>query len=129
MASRKSPIAIVLGIILVVLGILGVAGLGGAGPFFPLVIGAALAFLGFNWEKRRLVIFGHVCIVAGCYLVAWGALLTPVVNSAPMWLLIVTHPLFWGLFSIFGGICAIFHGFCHCMQKCSKEGSKTPCQS
>ena len=28
---------------------------------------------------------------------------------------ILGRPLFWGLFSILGGICAIFHGFCSCI--------------
>lgn len=130
MSARRSPVAIVLGIILAVLGILGIAGGGGgAGPFFPLIFGVFLVFMGLRWERRRLIIFGHVCIATGCYLVAWGVYLAQIVGSAPTWLQVITQPLFWGLFSIFGGICATFHGFCSCMQHRSSEGGKTPCRS
>lgn len=130
MAGRRSPVAIVLGIILVVLGILGIAGGGGgAGPFIPVFIGAGLTFLGFRGGNRGRIVFGHACIVAGCYMVSWGVHLAQVIGSAPDWLQILGGPLFWGLFSIFGGICANFHGFCHCVQSCSKEGSKASCQS
>jgi hypothetical protein len=27
------------------------------------------------------------------------------------------RPLFWGIFSLMGGVCAIFHGFCRCVGK------------
>ena len=130
MAARRSPVAIVLGIILAALGILGILGGGdGAGPFIPLLIGAALTFLGFMGGKRGQIVFGHACIVAGCYMVAWGVQLAQVVGSAPGWLQILGGPLFWGLFSIFGGICANFHGFCNCVQNCSKERGKETCRS
>ena len=130
MAGRRHPVAIVLGIILAVLGILGIAGgAGGAGPVIPLLIGAALTYLGFRRGRRGQIVFGHACIVAGCYMVAWGVQLAQVIGSAPGWLQILGGPLFWGLFSIFGGICANFHGFCNCVQSCASERGRTSCHS
>ncbi|MBC7334544.1 MAG: hypothetical protein H5T85_08900 [Actinobacteria bacterium] len=66
-------------------------------------------------KVRWQAIFGHTCIVLGCYLVAWGVNLLPV--SSPTPLDILTKPLFWGLFSIFGGICANMHARCKCVRK------------
>ncbi|MDI3480754.1 MAG: hypothetical protein PWQ97_409 [Tepidanaerobacteraceae bacterium] len=63
---------------------------------------------------RKLAIFGHICIIGGCYLVSWGIYLLPVSNPSPLGIL--SKPLFWGLFSIFGGICANMHSSCKCIQ-------------
>lgn len=64
--------------------------------------------------KKNFAIFGHFCIIAGCYLVTWGIYLLPV--SEPNFMGILKKPLFWGLFSIFGGICANAHSYCKCIQ-------------
>jgi hypothetical protein len=121
---------IVLGIGLVVLGVVGLLdGGGGAGPVIPILIGVSLTWLGFRGGRRGSVIFGHGCIVTGCYLVAWGVHLAQVVGSAPTWLQILTQPLFWGLFSIFGGICANFHAFCGCVQRMAMEKKAACCGS
>ncbi|HIE05611.1 MAG TPA: hypothetical protein EYP58_02310 [bacterium (Candidatus Stahlbacteria)] len=61
-----------------------------------------------------MILFGHTCILVGAFLVTWGIYLLP--NSRPTVVHIVTRPLFWGLFSIFGGLCALFHGFCRCVR-------------
>lgn len=128
MTRPRSLISVLLGIVLAVMGVLGfAAGGGGAGPFIPLLIGVALIHLGFKGGRQGKVVFGHACIVAGCYMVAWGVHLAQVIGSAPTWLQILTQPLFWGLFSIFGGICANFHGFCHCVQGMEAERRKPGC--
>ena len=64
--------------------------------------------------KKKTAIFGHFCIVLGCFLFTWGMYLLPV--SEPTFAGILTKPLFWGLFSIFGGICANVHSYCKCIQ-------------
>ena len=66
-------------------------------------------------RRKALALFGHLCIILGCYLVAWGIYLLPV--SKPTFLGILSRPLFWGLFSILGGICANFHSSCRCLQR------------
>jgi len=116
---------IVLGFALLALGVSGIVRGGGAGSVIPLVIGASLILLGFRGGRRGAVIFGHGCIVVGCYMVAWGIYLVPVSSPTPLG--IVGMPLFWGLFSILGGVCANFHGFCSCVQRMSSGGRESCC--
>jgi len=75
--------------------------------------------------KKKLALFGHFCIILGCYLVALGIYLMP--ESEPTFVEILTKPLFWGLFSIFGGVCANVHAYCRCIQrqKCLSTKKKT----
>ena len=85
------------------------------GGVIPIVVGVFLIFLRFG-EKRTLTIcFGHFCIFLGCFLITWGIYLLP--YSKPTVIDIFSKPLFWGLFSIGGGICANYHGFCKCVRK------------
>jgi hypothetical protein len=107
-------VGLILGFLLVCLGILLLVVSTGPGAIIPLLVGAGLVFL--NWRGGRTgnIIFGHACIVLGCFLVTWGIYLLPYSN--PTLLHIFTRPLFWGLFSIFGGICANYHGFCACVR-------------
>ena len=108
-------IGLVLGFLLVCFGVFLLIVSTGPGGIIPLLIGAGLVFL--NWRRGRTgnIIFGHLCIVLGCFLVTWGIYLLP--YSDPSLLHIFTRPLFWGLFSIFGGICANYHGFCACVRR------------
>lgn len=87
---------------------------GGMGmAVLAMVIGAALIYLGIRGGRTALLIFGHGAVIAGCYLVTWGIYLLPV--SKPTMAHILGLPLFWGFFSILGGICAIYHAFCSCI--------------
>jgi hypothetical protein len=81
----------------------------------PCVIGASLIYLGYKPGRAALIIFGHVCIIVGCFLVTLGIYLVP--HSEPTIRHVFTQPLFWGLFSIFGGLCALYHGFCRCVNR------------
>ena len=65
--------------------------------------------------RRKEAIFGHFCVVLGCFLFVWGMYLLPV--SKPTFVDVLTKPLFWGLFSIFGGICANVHSYRRCVQR------------
>lgn len=69
-----------------------------------------------------LLVFGHACLVLGCFLITWGIYLLPV--SSPTLIHIFTRPLFWGLFSLLGGVCANYHGFCRCVQGTWANGEK-----
>ncbi|MEW6047408.1 MAG: hypothetical protein AB1609_13160 [Bacillota bacterium] len=66
-----------------------------------------------RYPARAFAIFGHLSIVLGRYLFTWGIYLLPVSSPTPADIL--TKPLFWGLFSIFGGICANVHSRCRCV--------------
>lgn len=110
---RRGIINAIVGIVLVVLGVVLQTQHGGIGGLIPLLIGASLVYLGFRPSKGALILFGHVCIVVGAMMVTWGIYLLP--YSKPVLQHVFMRPLFWGLISIFGGICANYHGFCRCM--------------
>jgi len=103
----------IVGVLLVGFGIFVLVQGSGLGGIVPLLIGASLLYLGFRPGRTALILFGHACIVTGCILVTWGIYLLP--HSEPVWQHIIFRPLFWGLISIFGGICATYHGFCNCV--------------
>jgi hypothetical protein len=111
----KGWVGFILGIVLALLGLAGVILSGNVGSVIPLLVGIGLIFLGWFPGRTGLVIFGHACIVLGCFFITWGLYLLP--YSKPVMLHIFTRPLFWGFFSLFGGICANYHGFCNCIRR------------
>lgn len=116
---KPSRITGALGILLIVFGIWAVISSSSVGGIVPVVIGAALVFLSINRSRVATLVFGHTCIVVGAYLITWGILLLP--YSQPRMAHIFGRPLFWGIFSLMGGICAIFHGFCKCVTRQSEQ--------
>ena len=112
---KPSRITAALGLALLALGIWAFMGSRSLGSAIPTLIGAALIFLAFSRSRIGTLVFGHTCIVAGAYLITWGLILLP--NTPATWVGIFGRPLFWGIFSIGGGVCAIFHGFCRCVTK------------
>ena len=80
----------------------------------PILVGAGLVFLGWREGRIGLLVFGHACVVLGCFLITWGMYLLP--YSQPVLAHIFLRPLFWGMFSMMGGICAIVHGTCNCIR-------------
>lgn len=109
-----SLITLILGIILAVLGIITLVSSGNLSGIIPLVVGGSLCYLGWRGGRIALLVFGHTSIVLGCFLITLGIYLLP--YSKPTLLHVFTRPLFWGLFSLFGGICANYHGFCQCIR-------------
>jgi hypothetical protein len=105
---------LIFGLILAVVGVLGLVLFGSIAGLIPMLIGFGLVYLNWRGGRAGLIVFGHVCIVLGCFLVTWGIYLLP--YSKPILLHIIARPLFWGMISIFGGICANYHGFCNCIR-------------
>lgn len=116
----RRPLSIVLGALLCAAGVAVIAAARSAGGAVPMIIGAALVYTGSRPGRTATILLGHACIAAGCALTAWGLYLLP--HSSPTWQHVLLRPLFWGLFSIFGGVCAIFHGFCGCVRRGSCGG-------
>jgi hypothetical protein len=112
---KPSRITAALGIVLIGIGTLGFIGALSIAGIVPLAIGASLIFLATSRSRVAVLVFGHTCIVVGAYLITWGILLLP--HSEPRMAHIFGRPLFWGIFSLMGGVCAIFHGFCRCVTK------------
>jgi uncharacterized membrane protein HdeD (DUF308 family) len=109
-----SWIALILGIVFVLFGIIALAGSRNFSGIIPLLIGGSLCYLGWSGGRIAMLVFGHTCIVLGCLLITLGIYLLP--YSKPTLSHVFTRPLFWGLFSLFGGICANYHGFCKCIR-------------
>ena len=112
---KRKYITIGLGIILVLSGILFLTQKFWIGGAILFIIGSSLVYLGYTPGRTSIVVFGHMCVFVGCALTTWGIYLLP--YSQPTLEHIIFRPLFWGLFSIFGGICAIYHGFCSCVRR------------
>ena len=116
---KPSTITGALGAVLLGLGIYMFATSSHMGAVIPVIIGAALLYLAFSRGRVATLVFGHSCIVIGAYLITWGMLLLP--SLKPTLVHIFFGPLFWGIFSLMGGICAIFHGFCRCVTRQSDQ--------
>lgn len=114
-AARRvqSVITLSIGVLLIVLGVWISAGYAWSAGIIPFAIGCSLAYLGWRGGRVATLVLGHALVVTGCYLLTWGIYLLP--HSQPIPSHIFGRPLFWGLISIFGGICAIYHGFCNCV--------------
>ncbi|MCX6826625.1 MAG: hypothetical protein NTV06_05085 [candidate division Zixibacteria bacterium] len=124
---KPSRITATLGIVLAAAGVLAIVSLMSIAGIVPLIIGAALIYLAFNRGRVATLVFGHSCIVVGAYLITWGILLLP--YSKPTIAHVFGRPLFWGIFSLMGGVCAIFHGFCRCVTKQSEQFEGIPMNS
>jgi hypothetical protein len=109
----KRLIAAILGLVLLLTGLYLFYQSSSPVRLVPCVIGASLVYLGYKPGRTAVIVFGHVCVIVGCFLTTLGIYLLP--YSQPTLAHIFGRPLFWGLFSIFGGICALYHGFCRCV--------------
>lgn len=110
----KKPVTFFLGLFLILLALFIIIIGKSLKGIIPLSIGVSLIYIGINPGRKATLIFGHTLVIVGCMLVTWGIYLLP--HCKPILFHIFFRPLFWGLFSIFGGICAIYHGFCKCFK-------------
>ena len=110
--KKRGYVSIGLGIVLLLLSALFMFVNRTAG-IIPAVIGLSLIYLGWKNDRKAMIIFGHSLVVIGAYLITWGLYLLP--SFKPEFLNIVLGPLFWGIISLMGGICANYHGFCKCI--------------
>jgi hypothetical protein len=109
----KAPVSFALGVILTSFGAWGVIRSNNPARFIPLVIGLSLNYLGWRGGRTATILMGHLIVVCGCFLITYGIYLLP--YAKPDLAHVFGLPLFWGFFSLFGGICAIYHGFCRCV--------------
>ena len=110
----KWSVGLVFGALLAAFGAWGAFVSSNPAKFIPLAIGLSLVTLSFWRSRRATVLLGHVIVTCGCFLITYGIYLLP--YAKPDLAHILGMPLFWGLFCLFGGICAIYHGFCNCVR-------------
>jgi hypothetical protein len=125
----KIRVGTILGLGLVLLGLAVMLTVSGLGGVVPLAIGLGLMFTSWQGGRVGMIVFGHICIVLGCFLITWGIYLLPF--SQPTIKDIFFRPLFWGMFSVMGGICSIYHGFCGCVRGRNRDIAKSnsPCDA
>lgn len=111
----RGVVGMILGALLIALGAFLLLSSFGPYGLVPMLLGAALVYQGLRPGRTSLILFGHACVVVGCILVTLGLYILP--SSQPTLMHVFLRPLFWGLFSIFGGICALYHGFCQCFRR------------
>lgn len=115
----KAPVAFGLGVFLTILGGIGIAITNIPAEIIPLFIGFSLIYLGLKGTRIATVVFGHITVACGCFLITYGLYLLP--YAKPTIAYIFGMPLFWGFICLLGGICAIYHGFCNCVRCPKKE--------
>jgi hypothetical protein len=70
--------------------------------------------IGWATHRRLIVLLGHFAIAVGCLCATYGLCQIHFLSEMPTVAQVLDMPLFWGLFSVFGGMCMIKHGHCAC---------------
>jgi hypothetical protein len=89
-------------------------------PLRLIGIAVGLFFIIFGWKigwtgnKNFTTVLGHIAVAVGCLVTAYALYQIPFLKSPPTFIEVLDMPLFWGIFTIFGGFCMITHGYCSC---------------
>ena len=69
-----------------------------------------------GWTRYRgfTLVLGHIAVTLGCLVTAYAVYQIPGIRVAPSLVEVLDLPLFWGLFTLLGGVCIINHGTCAC---------------
>lgn len=86
------------------------------------IVGMAVGvfFIIFGWKigwvkyKKFTVLLGHLALTTGCLVTAYALYQIPFLKAPPGILEVIDLPLFWGLFTMYGGYCMITHSYCSC---------------
>lgn len=113
--NPRNVMTLILGILLTLFGIVAIVSIGHPVAAIPLFFGATLLWFGWWRGRPNSIVLGHAFIMLGGFLITWGVYLLP--DSNPILSHIFGRPLFWGIFSLMGGVCSNYHGFCQCVRK------------
>jgi hypothetical protein len=89
-------------------------------PIRLIGVAVGLFFIIFGWKigwtrnRKFTALLGHITLIAGCLVCAFAAYQIPFLTKPPTLLEVFDMPLFWGIFTIFGGQCMITHSHCSC---------------
>lgn len=99
--------------------------------FIGIVVGFFFIFWGWKvgWTQYRNVsiIVGHIAITIGSLVSAYALYQIPFLPTAPSIVEVLDLPLFWGIFTIFGGNCMVKHGSCSCVIKLHDKNNIVNC--
>jgi hypothetical protein len=96
-------------------------------PIRLIGISVGLFFVFFGWKigwttnRKLTVLLGHLAVTIGCLVSAYAVYLIPFIKEPPNIIQVLDMPLFWGLFTAFGGYCMITHGYCSCSIKMHED--------
>jgi hypothetical protein len=96
-------------------------------PFRLIGIAVGLFFIIFGWKigwtrnRRFTALLGHIALIVGCLVSAYAIYQIPFIKSPPTIVDVLNMPLFWGIFTIYGGHCMITHSYCSCSIKMYEE--------
>ncbi len=99
-------------------------------PFRLVTVGVGVFFIIWGWKigwtryRALTVVIGHLAVTIGCLVTAYGAYLIPFQNIEPTIATVLDLPLFWGLFTMWGGNCMITHGYCSCAIRMHEKKGK-----
>jgi hypothetical protein len=102
-------------------------------PFRFIGIAVGLFFIFWGWKvgwtqyKNVTMIVGHIAITIGSLVTAYALYQIPFLPAAPSFVEVLDLPLFWGIFTIWGGNCMITHGFCSCAIKMHNKNNNINC--
>jgi hypothetical protein len=90
-----------------------------------MAVGIFFIFFGWKigWTRNRnlTTLLGHLAVASGCLVSAYAIYQIPFLKMPPTIIGVIDMPLFWGLFTIFGGYCMITHGYCSCTIKMHED--------
>lgn len=96
--------------------------------FLGIAIGLIFIFWGLKvgWNRNRnlTVIIGHIALTLGSLVTAYAIYQIPFLEAAPTIVEVLDMPLFWGIFTIWGGNCMITHGYCNCAIKMNEMNNR-----
>ncbi|HPM12551.1 MAG TPA: hypothetical protein PK734_03565 [Bacteroidales bacterium] len=80
--------------------------------------------IGWTINRNLTIIVGHIAITIGCLTIAYGIYQIPFLTHAPSIVEVLDLPLFWGIFTTWGGNCMITHGYCNCAIKMHEKNNQ-----
>jgi hypothetical protein len=114
----RAPITFAIGLAVALLGTVQMAL--APSPIRGITIAVGVFFLFFGWfigwtrYRGFTITLGHLAVTAGCLVTAYALYQLPGMRTTPTLVEVLDLPLFWGLFTLCGGICMIQHGTCAC---------------
>ncbi|MBE0642218.1 MAG: hypothetical protein IH599_09285 [Bacteroidales bacterium] len=117
----KAPITFYIGLAVTLLSMLQLATTGD--PMRLIGLGVGILFLIWGWKigwtthRGLSLILGHIAVTLGCLVTAYSIYQIPFLSHPASVIEVLDMPLFWGLFTIWGGQCMITHGYCSCAAK------------